>query len=96
MFSQGDKVHIMRGTHRGTEAEVIGVNGKDSYAVKFSDGSFAVINAVNVKEPAEATITSQELAQAFGVDAAEVPTEVWERLERLVPGITANVRIASV
>lgn len=95
MFKQGDKVHIMRGTHRGTEAEVIGVNGEDSYAVKFSDGSFAVINAVNVKEPAEATITASELAEAFGTRGADVPTEVWERLEKVAPGITAHVRVAS-
>lgn len=96
-FKTGDEISIMRGKHRNATALVLDYSSATAeYAVKFPDGSLGVINAVNVRVPDEATITASQLAQAFGEDARGVSDQVWERLEALVPGITAHVLLASV
>jgi hypothetical protein len=92
-FRTGDEISIMRGKHRNTTGIVVVYSiATAEYAVRFPDGSLDVINAVNVRVPDEPTITASQLAQAFGSDAVDVSGQVRERLEALVPGITAYVQ----
>lgn len=94
-FSPKDEITIMRGLHRGTKATVLAVDyGKAQYAVTLADGSFAVINAVNVREPEEVTITAQQLADALGNYAEDLPVHVLEALETAAPGITERFVIS--
>ena len=59
----GDKVTIRRGKLKGQEGEVIAHQSDPSaYVLKLDDGTFQVVNATNVIEPTEATITQSELA----------------------------------
>lgn len=59
----GDKVTIKRGKFKGEVGEVIAHQDNPSaYVLKLDDGTFQVVNATNVIEPTEATITQGELA----------------------------------
>lgn len=91
-FKDGDEITVMRGLHRNEAALVIGVDATaQEYAVKFADGSFGLINAVNVRVPQEPTITAGQLAEAIGEYGSEIPTPVLVALETLAPGITAKI-----
>lgn len=87
-YEAGQTLTVMRGKTRGQSAEVIGVDSTNqSYAVKYVDGTFGVINAVNVKEPVEATIGAGKLAELVQATldahpAAEV-TQLQDLLVRL-------------
>jgi len=97
VFKTGDEISIMRGKHRGATATVVDYSaGPAEYAVQFADGSFGVINAVNVRVPDEPSITASELASAFGTDAGNVPDQVWVRMEALAPGITDRIVLVQV
>lgn len=96
VFKTGDEISIMRGKHRNATAIVLDYSTATAeYAVKFADGGLGVINAVNVRVPDEPSITASQLAQAFGNDAEEISDVVFARLEGLVPGITAHVKLMS-
>lgn len=72
-FKQGDEVTIVRGKLKGLTGNVLGVDTEaDKYAVQTADGSFAVVNAVNVKVPEEPTLTLSQvraLLERNGLDA---------------------------
>lgn len=94
-FEQGDEITIMRGKHKGQTARVLAVDeSNDAYGVQFADGSFAPINAVNVKVPDEATITASQLAHVLGAEANDLSSLVMSRLEDVSPGITAHFVLA--
>jgi hypothetical protein len=87
-FKDGDEVSIMRGLHRNETARVIGVNaGQQEYAVRFTDGSFGLINAVNVRAPEEPSITASQLAAMLGNYIGEIPTNLLDEIAAALPGI---------
>jgi hypothetical protein len=62
-YGVGDEITIMRGLDRGKHARILGADATNrKYNVQFTDGSFAVVNEVNVKPPAEGTVTASKLA----------------------------------
>lgn len=66
-YAVGDEITIMRGLDRGKHAKVLGVDvANRKYNVQFTDGSFSVVNEVNVKPPAEGTVTASKLADLVG------------------------------
>lgn len=93
MFKPGDEITIARGTYRKQTATVVEASN-EKYAVKLPDGTLAVINAVNVRTPAEVSISASDLADAFSIYADDFPVELVELLDALekeVPGITAHI-----
>ena len=97
----GQTVTVMRGKTRGQTAEVLGVDAEhQQYAVKYADGTFGVINAVNVKEPTEDTIGEARLAAEIqtaaqdienDADPADVLQAMVSRLSRDLPGLGARI-----
>lgn len=95
-FKAGDEITIARGTYRNQTALVVEVSeSKEQYAARLADGALVVVNAKNVRVPAEVSISAHDLAEAFNAYAwpAEI-TELLDALEAKVPGITAHVRLA--
>jgi KOW motif-containing protein len=91
-LSQGDEITIMRGKHKGQIGKVLDVDKtSETYAVKFSDGSFAPINAVNVRVPDAVTITAEALGQALSNEGGELSDTCMARLEAAAPGITEHI-----
>jgi hypothetical protein len=102
-FTTGQTITVMRGKTRGKVAEVIGVDAENkTYAVKYEDGTFGVINAVNVKVPTEATIGEAKLAAeiqtilndsagARGEDTRSALQAFVSRLSADLPGLGARI-----
>jgi ribosomal protein L24 len=63
VFQVGDKVTVMRGKLKGGRAEILSpADPEGQYAVRMDTGALAVLNAVNLKAPAESTIGEAKLA----------------------------------
>lgn len=90
-FKTGDELTISRGTYRNQTAIVVEASN-EKYAVKLADGTLTVINAVNVRKPAEATISASELADVLFA-YVEISPEFVEALDAKVPGISAYLRV---
>jgi hypothetical protein len=99
-FTNGQTVTVMRGKTRGQTAEVIGVDTEHkTYAVKYADGTFGVINAVNVKAPTEDTIGEAKLAAEIQTLAADLAGSGFSdnvqalvsRLSSDLPGLGARI-----
>lgn len=103
-YTTGQTITVMRGKTRGQTAEVIGVDAPNKqYAVKYADGTYGVVNAVNVKTPTEDTIGEARLAaeiqtlahdlagdadSATGLDLAKA---LVSRLSADLPGLGARI-----
>lgn len=62
-YAVGEEVSIMRGLDRGKHGKVLGVDEANrKYNIQFTDGTFAVVNEVNVKPPTEGSVTASKLA----------------------------------
>lgn len=95
LFKVNDEITIMRGLHKGMIGTVRDVSEiAQTYAVKLQDGVLAVINAVNVRVPAEATITATDLADALGSVTEILTQDTLDALENRAPGITDRFVIA--
>lgn len=100
MFNDGDTATISRGKYRGQKATILGPADNDQYPVKLSDGGYAVVNAGNLKAPAESTIGEGRLAAeintmisdmyADGQDTGWVRSFV-SRLSGDMPGLGARI-----
>lgn len=65
-YKSGDELSVSRGKSAGRTATVLAVDKiKRQYAVQYTDGTVGTVNDVNVKAPAEGTITASELAQVM-------------------------------
>ena len=97
----GDKVTIRRGKFKGQEGEVIAHQSDPAaYVLKLDDGTFQVVNATNVIEPTEATITQGELAAlintATGSDPEDRLADLVHAIDSKYPGFAGKVRPAAV
>jgi hypothetical protein len=94
MFEVGDKAQVMRGQFRGKSAEILTpADPEQKYAVRFDDGSVAVINAVNLKAPAEGSISAGRLAAEIqtSVNDAEGNSPLANALQALVSRLEADI-----
>jgi hypothetical protein len=100
MFEVGDKAQVMRGQFRGKSAEILApADPGQKYAVRFDDGALAVINAVNLKAPAEGSIGAGKLAaelqtavsDARDQDARDTLQALVSRLEAEIPGLGGRI-----
>lgn len=86
-YVPGDEVTIMRGLDRNKVAKVTGVDATNrKYNVTFTDGSFAVVNEVNVKPPQEGQVTAAKLADLVK-GATDLPSLI-ESLAKSVDGFS--------
>ena len=93
-FKAGDEITIARGKYRNQTALVVEASESPAqYAAKLADGTLTIVNAVNVRQPQEVSISAHDLADVLSVYAGGIPSEVFESLEAKVPGITAHVRL---
>lgn len=96
----GDKVTIRRGKLKGQEGEVIAHQADPAaYVLKLDDGTFQVVNATNVVEPIEATITQNELAALINsVDDNQQADRAFRDLIHAIdskyPGFTSKVGVS--
>ena len=94
MFEIGDKAAVMRGKDRGKSAEILApADPEGKYAVKLDNGTVAVINAVNLKAPAEGTIGAGKLAAEIqtAVGDIEVTSSAQDILMALVSRLEADI-----
>jgi hypothetical protein len=100
-YTVGQSIVPARGKTRGKTAEVIGVDAEHkTYAVKYADGTFGVVNAVNVKAPTEDTIGEAKLAAEIqtaatdwnaGESGQDVLQALVSRLSADLPGLGARI-----
>lgn len=93
-YTTGQTITVMRGKTRGKTAEVIGVDAPNrQYAVKYADGTYGVVNAVNVKTPSEDTIGEAKLAAEIQTAAGDFPQiqEVQDALQSLVSRLSSDL-----
>lgn len=102
VFETGDRATIMRGKLKGQEVQIMGPAANDEYPVKLVNGDgYAVVNAVNLKAPAEGTIGAGKLAAEIQTAASDLaygdhdPRTILQslvsRLEADLPGLGGRV-----
>jgi hypothetical protein len=99
VFNPGDKVSIIRGQHRGQQAEILAGAEDGQYAVKTEKGALVVVTAANVRAPAEGTIGAGKLAaeiqtavnDAQNEDGPDVLQALVSRLEADIPGLGGRI-----
>lgn len=99
MFETGNVATVMRGKLRGHEVEILGPAVDESYPVKIKEGGYAVINAVNLKAPAEGTIGAGRLAAEIQTAVGDAQTQdarstlaaFVSRLEADIPGLGGRI-----
>jgi hypothetical protein len=92
-FRIGDTVTLHRGKNAGTQVEILGYSKTDdSYAVRFTDGTFTVTPAKNVKIPQERLVPLSRIVRAFqGVSDSRDVARILANLEPYANGVTAKV-----
>jgi hypothetical protein len=92
-YTAGQTITVMRGKTRGQSAEVLAVDSeRQTYAVKYPDGTLGVVNAVNVKTPTEATIGEGKLAAEISTALADAGNdETYGILAHLVSRLSADL-----
>jgi hypothetical protein len=95
IYSQGDKIVVQRGKHRGDEGRVLAVDHyNQNYAIQFEDSSLDTIRFVNVREPVVQTYQVKDVAEVLqrlidrgtdrGLDTAQA---FLDEAEESIPGL---------
>lgn len=90
-FNVGDQANVVRGKHRGLKGSILkhNVAGK-TYAVELEDGSLIVVNAGNLKPPADSTVSVAALVSVLAAFQATDP-DVTQRLVGALEGVTPGI-----
>lgn len=90
----GDTVTIKRGKLAGTEGEVKLTNA-DTVVLELKNGDLITQKTSNIRVPAEATITQDELAAIIGSVGSDPTTdEIVHAIDAKYPGFTNRLRAA--
>jgi ribosomal protein L24 len=94
-FNIGDKARVIRGKLRGQNGKIIAFNEADkTYAITLDSGTLAVVNAGNLKAPADSTVSVQALVAALATLQADDPTttaRVAALIDSVSPGFSAKL-----
>jgi hypothetical protein len=95
VFNVGDKARVIRGKLRGQNGKIIAFNEADkTYAITLDSGTLAVVNAGNLKAPADSTLSVQALVGVLAKLQADDPTttaRVAALVDEVSPGFSAKL-----
>lgn len=98
-FNVNDTVRVVRGKLRTRTGKILAYSEKDNtYSVFLDDGTLAVLNAGNLKAPADSTVSVAALVYVLGsfqfADADEA-NRLAAALDAVAPGVSAKLNEAS-
>jgi hypothetical protein len=98
-FNIGDAARVIRGKLRGRNGKILAHNEADkTYAITLEDGTLAVVNAGNLKAPADSTVSVQALVGVLGQLQADDPTttaRVAALIDSVSPGFSTKLAEAT-
>lgn len=94
-FNVGDEARVIRGKLRGRNGKIIAFNeANKTYAITLEDGTLSVVNAANLKAPADSTVSVQALVGVLAQLQADDPTttaRVAALIDSVSPGFSAKL-----
>lgn len=98
-FNVGDVARVIRGKLRGQNGKIIAFNeGDKTYAITLESGTLAVVNAANLKAPADSTVSIQALVKVLSSFQFADPSEavrLASALDEFAPGTSAKLNEAT-
>jgi hypothetical protein len=96
-YNVGEQVTVSRGKLTGKVGTVIEVDeAKKEYAIRIPDFGLRVVSFSAVKPKTEPTINAAGLAAVLNPHVGQYPDSILADFEAVAPGITADVRLATV
>jgi hypothetical protein len=98
-FNVGDEARVVRGKLRGRNGKILAFNqGDKTYAITLEDGTLAVVNAGNLKAPADSTVSIAALVgvlHGFPFASPDDAVRFAAALDEVAPGVSAKLSEAS-
>jgi hypothetical protein len=98
-FNIGDEARVIRGKLRGRNGKILAFNEADkTYAITLDGGTLAVVNAGNLKAPADSTVSIAALVgvlHGFPFSHPDDAQRFASALDAVAPGVSAKLNEAS-
>lgn len=96
-FNVGDVARVIRGKLRGQNGKIIAFNEADkTYAITLDSGTLAVVNAANLKAPADSTVSVAAIVAAVKATLSpEDAVRLAAALDEYTPGFSAKYNEAT-